>query len=91
MFVSNQKPKKKKEKKSKKDKEKEKHQKKKDKKKAKEKRNEYEEADGITTPSKESLSQIEPPNEVKLPVSLIILSLKFKNIFFTCLDKMNLG
>ncbi|BFY99699.1 hypothetical protein BsWGS_02740 [Bradybaena similaris] len=51
-----EKPKKKKEKKSKKEKEREKKEKKKEKKKLKEKRSEYEEADGITTPSKETLN-----------------------------------
>lgn len=55
-----EKSKKKKEKKSKKDK----HQKKKEKKKLKEKRSEYEEAEGITTPSKEATSDLE---EVKIP------------------------
>ena len=44
------------------------------KKRDKEKRNEYEEPEGITTPSKEnlSISQIGTPMETKLPVSGVI-------------------
>ncbi|XP_059146899.1 AP-3 complex subunit delta-1-like isoform X2 [Physella acuta] len=64
-----EKVKKKKDKKSKKEKGKVKKEKKKEKKKLKDKRSEYEEADGTTTPSKEtiSLSQQPTPNDVKLP------------------------
>ncbi|GFN96700.1 Ap-3 complex subunit delta-1 [Plakobranchus ocellatus] len=64
-----EKQKKRKEKKTKKDKDKEKKDKKKEKKKLKSKRKEYEEAEGITTPSKEiiSISQQPTPSDVKLP------------------------
>lgn len=78
LYFENQKVKKKKDKKSKKEKGKVKKEKKKEKKKLKDKRSEYEEADGTTTPSKEtiSLSQQPTPNDVKLPVSF------FSGFFF---------
>ncbi|XP_005107703.1 AP-3 complex subunit delta-1 isoform X2 [Aplysia californica] len=89
---TDEKAKKKKEKKSKKDKEKEKQQKKKEKKKLKEKRSEYEVAEGITTPSKESLSlsQQPTPNDVKIPPMSSYLPLAENSaIKLTCESRVN--